>query len=181
MEVRYPQDPGPLVPGQKDLRYRMLPDSDHDVRRVRADCVESGNGLYVVELGDTGVRALVEAWYPDGIRDAYYQSFLDPFRKADYEMGRLIVVGELFKWVGEIDPRRITEVNRNARNVHSELRRQRHATDFKNAMRNEEEAKFQKVEKEWADQYEDAYHETQEYAMGKPHVPGANFTSKEDA
>jgi len=167
---RYPNDPGPLVRGQGWLRYTLLDGDDPDVQRIRRDVPNDGKGLFVVRLGDTGVKALIEAYYPEDIRDQYAKRMLDRFRLADYKMGRLVAVAELWKWVGEMDPRRIMEIRRNARNVHSRLKRNHDMESLTLQMENERAAEESKSMEHWQDFYADAYINTVEFAMGKPRV-----------
>jgi hypothetical protein len=172
--VRYPEDPGPLVGGQGHLRYTLCNRDDPDVVRVRQDIPHEGRGLFVVRLGDTGVKALIEAYYPEDIRAEYAKRQLDRFRLYDMKMGRLVAVAELFKWVGEIDPRRIREMSRNARNVHSHLKRNHDMEALVTEMHNEREARESEALNEWMDFYADAYVNTMEHAMGKPRVSQYN-------
>jgi hypothetical protein len=191
--VRYPHDPGPLLRAQTEpkrkedprpndvvrpawLRYTVLGMGDPDVRRIRADVANEGRHLFVCALGDTGFKQLVEAYYPDEVREAYAAQ-LPRHLRGDFEMGRLIVVNELFgAYCGEIDPRRIDEINRNARNVHSELKRSRAKGAHAQAIHNAKEAEDEVAIKDWSDWYEDAYNETLKFGVGKPRVSAVTHT-----
>ena len=174
--VRYPHDPGPLVAGQAILRYTLCDRDDPDVQRIRQDVPHEGRGLFVVRLGDTGVKALIEAYYPEDIRPLYAKRHLDRFRLADLKMGRLVAVAELWKWVGEMDPRRIMEIRRNARNVHSHLKRGHDMEALVHEIQNEKIAQQERVIDSWVEAYAHAYHQTLEHAMGKTRVSGYNPT-----
>jgi len=176
--VRYPEDPGPLVGGQGHLRYTLCDRNDPDVVRIRQDIPHDGKGLFVARLGDTGVKALIEAYYPEDIRSAYVAHQLDRYRVMDYKMGRLVAIAEIFKWIGEIDQRRITEIQRNARNVHSELKRNHDAGSHKIALDDGIAAGQEEALDNWMDFYADAYMNTVEFASGKPRVSAYNPTRR---
>jgi hypothetical protein len=126
------------------------------VRRVRSEIAEEGRGLFVVALGGTGIRALVEAYYPEDIRSEYAARALDRFRRCDFEQGRLVVVSELFKWVGELHPARILEVRRNARNARSHLKRAYDTQSHLLALNEANEREMEAPLSDFADWYADS-------------------------
>lgn len=142
-----------------DLRYSWLPGDNPDVVRVREQVAEGGKGLFVVALGGTGVKALIEAYYPEDIREQYRKT-LTRYQVADFEMGRLVAVSELFQWVGELHPLRITEIKRNSRNARRDLRRSHSQEDHKIALRNAEEDRVASTVDDWSSSYADAMAET---------------------
>lgn len=173
--IRYPNDPAPLVVsqmGHHDLRYSWLPGDDPDVQRVRNEIQEEGHGLFVVALGDTGVKALIEAYYPEDIRPAYYKLHLDRHRKHDHDMGRLVAVREIFQWLGEMHPLMLEEIRRNNRNARSELRRAYNPDQYVRDMENAEEEQTRLNTKDFEDFYADAYRESLKFALGTPRVSG---------
>jgi hypothetical protein len=176
--VRYPNDPGPLVPGRTDLRYTVLPGDDHDVVRIRQDIQEEGRGLFVFEMGGTGVRCLCEAYYPEDIRATYARRSLSKGSKADMEMGRLVVINELFQWVGEITTPMLTEIRRNNRAVHSHLKRSYDEQAHIKAMNDAEEERVAPAHEEFADFYAEAMKDTMQFGMGKVNVSQYSGGSK---
>ena len=164
--VKHPNDPGPLVPGsQTRVRFTLLPGDDHDVRRVRNEVAEGGRGLFVVEMGGTGVRSLIEAYYPEDIRSQYARRGLDRFRKADFEMGRLVCVNDFnqqFIWQGDIPGVYLEEIKRNHRNARRELRRSYDQSSHVREMENKIEEDRQGPLNEFSDWYASAMIDTLE-------------------
>lgn len=160
--VRYPDDPGPLVPGTRDLRYQWLPGDDPDVQRIRSQVAEGGRGLFVVGMGGTGFKALIEAYYPEDIRSEYYKKSLDRIRKVEYNMGRLVVIQEIAQYVGELHPLQIISLRRNHRNARKELKRAFDAQAFKKELADSHEKDEEPALKEWTDFYTNAVIDTVE-------------------
>ena len=171
--VRYPGDDGPLWPGKSDLRYTLVEGGDPDLRRVRENVQEGGVGLFVVHLGGSGVKALIEAYYPDNIREAYFEKSLDKYRKSESRQGRLIAISQISFWHGELDMRIINMVQRNNRNARRDLRRSHSATDHRIALDNDLAAKEQEAYDNFEDFYTNAMVETHKFGMGKKHISQA--------
>ena len=177
--VRYPHDPGPIVFGamqepkversracyisrEEILRYSWPAGDDPDVVRIRTEIAEGGKGLWVMRLGETGMKSLVEGYYPEDIRSLYYERHLNRFQKADMNMGRLVVVGEITNWFGELPPQAILMIRRNHRNARRELKRAYNMEAHKKALLDAHDAEDEKAMKEWQDFYTDAVIQTVE-------------------
>jgi hypothetical protein len=175
--IRYPHDPAPVVPGAKPeaavertrpvyisreeiLRFSWPDRYDPDVQRIRTEVAEGGKGLYIMRMGGTGVKAVVEAYYPEDIREKYFLKNLNRFQKTDYCMGRLVAVNVLFQYVGEIHPAHILEIRRNHRNARADLKRSHDFESYVAALHEEEERRIAPALGRWSDFYTDAYSET---------------------
>ena len=168
--VRYPNDPGPLWPGKLDLRFTLADRRDPDLIRIRENVQEEGTGLFVAHLGGSGVKALLEAYYPEGIRNRYYEKQLDRYRKVEVNMGRLVVVGQVTMWEGELDGRILGMVQRNNRNARRDLRRSHSAVDHRIALEDDLAAKEKAAYDRFTDFYTHAALDTHKFGMMKKHI-----------
>jgi len=185
--IRRTDDPAPWVPGMA-ARFEWPDGSCQDsVDMVRERVDGGGVGLYVLRLpftlAGTPLLSLVEAYYPDQIRDGSWR-MLDPRQKADYQDGRLVVLfnppleGTFVMGRGtgslnvctRVTEGMVTELRRNDRAARSDLRRSSPASyrrkELDEMHRQEEEDKIGPM----ANLYEDAYKESLEFALGKPRV-----------
>lgn len=156
----YEQQP-PLIPGSR-FRFEWPDYDDPDVYRIRTEVQEGAPGLYVLRSPDRNMKAIVEAYYPEGIRHSFYENELDPYRRADYQDGNLVVVHVWRVITREIDNRILDEIRRNNRSARSDLKRSASAHDRLLEMRNRrEEEETASVEvREFLDMYTDAALET---------------------
>jgi len=168
--VRYPDDPGPLWPGRPDLRFTLVDRSDPDLIRLRQDVQEEGRGLFVARAGGTGVKCLLEAYYPEDIRPAYADKQLDRYRLAEFKMGRLVVIARHFNWFGEIDPVMLDQMRRNNRNARKDLRRSHSPTDHRLALERDLAEKEKAAYDAFEDFYTHAMIDTHKFAMAKKHI-----------
>lgn len=177
--VRSYADPGPLVPGVW-VRFRWPEPYDDDVRRVREDLQEEGRGLFVLRAPFLdSVRCLVEAYYPEDIRQAYFERELDPLRRMDCRMGRLVVVGNDLApgrrpamWRGPLDPRIVTALRASNRSARADLKRQVSPLYFKQALQDVNDREEDLLLEEWTDQYAEAFLDTLEYQKPKVSMYG---------
>lgn len=188
---RYPSDPGPLVPGKTE-RFDWIPDNDSDLVRLRADLVEGGKGIWMFGMPGTDTRVVAEAHYPEDIRDRYYETSLEPRRRHDVNMGRLVCVGVLFIMpfsldscvymtppdsYGNVKWRRgwmADEINRNNRNARRDLRRTLDATSHRLAMDDMHQQEEDAVFATYDEGVEDAVKQTLD--LGKPkNTPKGRF------
>jgi hypothetical protein len=181
--IRYPDDPGPLAPDattvRLGLRYSWLPGDDPDVQRLRCEVQEEGRGLFVLAAGDTGVKVLVEAYYPEDIRPEYYHTSLDRYRKHEHDMGRLVAINEIFSWVGEMHPLHMEEIRRNNRNARKDLKREHNPDAYEREARDIEDEQTRINSEDFNQFYADAYAESLKFAVGTPRVSG--YTPKQSS
>lgn len=182
--VRHASDPAPLIPGTL-LRFRW-PSDPSDTEVIRSTVQESGRGLFVLEApmpaGGTTVKVLAEAYYPEDVRASYFEN-MDPFRKADSSMGRLIVVstldlkgtiqvgsgvGSFFGYIDLTSPM-LDEIRRNNRNANSRLKRNASREYWMQERENLREAEEAKVFDEWAEAYTHMYLEGAKYGRTPEH------------
>jgi len=169
--VRYPNDPGPMWPGMPHVRFTLAERGDPDLVRIRQEIQEEGKGLFVAYAGDTGAKALIEAYYPEDLRPAYIATHLNDTMKYEVGMGRLTVINaNLFNWIGEIDPRTLKEIQRNNRNARRELRRSHSQVDHNLDFARDLAAKEKKAYDRFEDFYTNAMIDTHKFGMAKVHV-----------
>lgn len=168
--LRYPNDPGPVVMGQKDLRYAWAPPGDPSTLKLRQDGPEEAKGLFVVYMGDTGLKSLVEAYYPEDIRPEYYRLSLDPVRRSELQLGRLVVINEMWSFAGELTDQDISDIKAGSRNTRSELRRSHSKFLHQLALENAEAQRTKGAVDRWVDFYVNACQDSHKFAMGKVHV-----------
>lgn len=169
--IRYPNDPAPLWPGTKDVRMIMAPGDDPDVQRIRREIQNEGKGLFVVYAKDTGLKALIEAYYPEDVRPHYFKDWLDPYRKYEHRLGRLVCINhQVIGWAGELHGLLIEEIQRNNRNARRDLRRSHskvgHRIALENKLAEEERIAYDRFEQF----YTNAVIDTHKFGMAKKHV-----------
>lgn len=157
--IRYPQDPGPLLPYKADgghLRFRWPRKDDPRPNLLRRRVQEGGTGVYIVRPpaaleGEESGFCVIEAYYPDQFSESYYHQ-LDPARRSDWQLGRLVVLNTGW-WLApkvfheRIDPfdLLVTEIRRNNRQSRQDLRRQVHETYIKDELDRRQEAREDEV------------------------------------
>lgn len=158
-QIRDYNESPPLVPGSR-ARFRWPEKGDRDVERIRSDVQSGAPGLFVLGMPDGQRKAIVEAYYPEGIRSAFYESELDPMRREDHQNGRLVAVNVLRVFEGDLDQRLIAEIRRNNREARSDLARTSSAHSRRLAIEDEHEAEFAREADEYGDAYAHAAMET---------------------
>lgn len=189
--IQHPHDPAPYVPGSPN-RFRWPDPHDPDVEAIRRGVQEEGRGLYVLLAPWGDGKCLVEAYYPEGVRDLFASTRLDPFRKTDLQEGRLVVVGiprlretiKVGKGLGSfrvMSPAGVTatmleEIRENNRNARAHLRRNAPASYLKQEINDAIAAREQEAYDRWADFYYDAWLQTRKFAMPEKrqnfYIPG---------
>lgn len=188
--IRRSHDPAPFVPGTV-IRFEWPDAGDPCVKMVRERVQEGAPGLFVLRIPGTPFKTLAECYYPDQMKPGTW-STMDPFRRADWQDGRLICITTVpvrgsfnigggrkgsVHAIREVTDQMVTELRRNNRNARSELKRSSTAGNRKKALEDIEEKRFEEASQEFADFYTEAYLDTQKYGMGKPRV--SMYTPKE--
>ncbi len=145
----------PVTPDYSGRRYGWPDPYDADVALLRSYMTEEGRGLFVLRAAVRGLKAdephaLVEAYYPEDIRPAYYSTWLTSPQKADYQDGRLVVVAEFAIFPsGNLTERALLEFKKNNRNAQRDLKRQACASyqkqDLDHGIKAEQEADVDKA------------------------------------
>lgn len=176
--IRSYADRPPLVPGSL-TRFRWPEPGDPEVRMIRERVQESGKGLYILRAPYPDAKVLVEAHYPNGMRPHYIDNHLDPYRKEDVQMGRLVVV-RVFDDIKPpdqpLDMRHIREIRRNNRNARGDLRRQSSGHARRLALEDRRRKEEQPVFDRWNSFVKQAKADTRKFAA-TPHVGPARSLS----
>jgi len=181
--IRFPNDPGPLLPGtQKRLRW---PTRDNpDVFRVRQGVQESARGLFLLSM-QSGIQVLAEGYYPEDWQASQSRN-IDRFTLNELQQGRLGIMGIRFFIFNGLDsavygiPANIEdggpikmkigdvllEVKRNNRQARSLLRRTYDVASWKLEEATDRESEEESILARIADASHDAMNQT-EKAMGK--------------
>lgn len=155
-QARHNNEVAPLVPGSSSARFVWPAPGDSDVERIRSDVQEGGPGLYVFYMPDGTRKALVEAYYPEGIRDAFFEQELDPYRRADCRLGRLVAVNVIRILDSPVDQRTIQEIRRNNRAARRELKRMSTSGDRLREINDGQAADTDRAIQTYQDAYVDA-------------------------
>jgi len=181
----------PFIPGTA-IRFHEPTGRLLDIQReIRRDVQEGGQGLYVygvpgLYIGGTEVFTVAEAWARDNLPLQFVARQLDPYRMADLQDGRRVVIQTLplrgsqpifvhgaivvygiLRW----SPLHLVEIRRNNRQTRSWFEHGS-AHSIKLAIQNANEAEQRPVYDEFSDAYAEAMKDSMEYALGKPHVRG---------
>lgn len=159
----------PLMPWTA-TRFRWPDKYDPDVETLRSNAVQDGQGLFILKPPHDfpRERLLVEAYYGRDIRPEYHETVLDPMRKSDARQGKLVVihVHDNIKPPGEpLDMRHIREINRNARNARSHLKRQSNAGYRQSEIESKREAEDREVYSRFAQIYTEARMDTRRHIL----------------
>lgn len=176
--IRNYHDRPPLVPGSL-TRFRWPDEWDEEVRMIRERVQERGRGLYLLKAPYPDAKVLVEAHYPLGMRDTYIEHHLDPFRKEDVRLGRLVVI-RVFDDIKPPDQKlnmnHIREIRRNNRNARGNLKRQSSGKHRKLEMEDRRRQEEKPVFDRWNNFIQQVKVDTLKYAM-TPHVGPARSLS----
>lgn len=173
--IRSYYDSPPLIPGTL-TRFRWPRRWDSEVRMIRERVQGDGRGLFMLRAPYPGEKLLVEAYYPEHMREGYVRQHLDPLRRYEVGMGNLVVVKVLdgIKPPGEpLDMRHIREIRRNNRNARRDLKRQASAKYRKSEMERRREEEEQEVYDHFNEFVRQAKVDTYKYAI-RPHVGPAD-------
>lgn len=157
--IRSYRESAPIVPGTR-IRFRWPEHGDICVQRIRTEVQEEGRGLYVLQMPAGSQKAIVEAYYPEGIRTSFYEAELDPARREDVGAGRLVVVHVWRVLSGPVDSTIIAELRRNNRSSREDLSRTSTASNRRLELEHAEEATEDAAFAEFRDAYADASLET---------------------
>lgn len=153
--IRSYRESAPLIPGTR-TRFRWPEHGDNCVQRIRAEVQEEGRGLFVLQMPAGSRKAIVEAYYPEGIRSAFYEAELDPARREDVGAGRLVVVHVWRILSGPVDSAIVAELRRNNRSSRDDLSRTSTASNRRLELERAEEATEDAAFAEFRDAYADA-------------------------